>query len=274
MIAIIKDINTRQFKFNEKTYLKNFIAVFYEQGLKIVNVYDSKFSLGRFKYEDITVDGVTYADAVSLSLVLTPLLLQQTGTVKDGDFLDLINSHIENTTVHITALERQQWNNLKQYFDSKNTLLASAIANKVSYSYLQGITVQQQIIAQKNIGLFDHNHDDRYYRNYQIDQFLNAKLGINGTAKNALNAHKLGNHPPEYYANSATTYSKTDVDSAILTSMNEVVQMLLNNPDVEINSIQELLAEMTTADNALVSSIANKVSYVVPQNLTPEQMKI
>ncbi|MCG8212922.1 hypothetical protein J2Q11_08710 [Tenacibaculum finnmarkense genomovar finnmarkense] len=274
MIAIIKDINTRQFKFNEKTYLKNFIAVFYEQGLKIVNVYDSKFSLGRFKYEDITVDGVTYADAVSLSLVLTPLLLQQTGTVKDGDFLDLINSHIENTTVHITALERQQWNNLKQYFDSKNTLLASAIANKVSYSYLQGITVQQQIIAQKNIGLFDHNHDDRYYRNYQIDQFLNAKLGINGTAKNALNAHKLGNHPPEYYANSATTYSKTDVDSAILTSMNEVVQMLLNNPDVEINSIQELLAEMTTADNALVSSIANKVSYVVPQNLSKEQQEI
>ncbi|SOU89483.1 conserved hypothetical protein (fragment) [Tenacibaculum finnmarkense genomovar ulcerans] len=56
--------------------------------------------------------------------------------------------------------------------------------------------------------------------------------------------------------------------------MNEVVQMLLNNPDVEINSIQELLAEMTTADNALISSIANKVSYVISQNLTPNQKKM
>ncbi|WP_275552692.1 hypothetical protein [Tenacibaculum piscium] len=119
-----------------------------------------------------------------------------------------------------------------------------------------------------------HNHDDRYYRIYQIDDFINAKLGVNETAKNALNAGKLGNHPPEYYANSATTYSKTDVDNAILTSMNEVVQMLLNNPDVEINSIQELLSEMTTADNALVASIANKVSYVVFQNVSLEQQKI
>ncbi|WP_233898354.1 cupredoxin domain-containing protein [Tenacibaculum piscium] len=123
-------------------------------------------------------------------------------------------------------------------------------------------------------GYNTHNHDDRYYRIYQIDDFINAKLGVNETAKNALNAGKLGNHPPEYYANSATTYSKTDVDNAILTSMNEVVQILLNNPDVEINSIQELLSEMTTADNALVASIANKVSYVVFQNLSEEQQKI
>ncbi|ALU74342.1 hypothetical protein AUW17_05380 [Tenacibaculum dicentrarchi] len=266
-----------------------------------------------------------------------------------------------------------------------------------------------------NTSFGDHNHDDRYYRNYEVDQFLNAKLGINETAKNALNAHKLGNHPPEYYAekdhnhddiyqlkdeengafissqkllmsktgkaifpelkgsgvtlsinstgstgypyqygssvhfffgsktegsqnlklraftffkdtrsntlyhqgyddngvpsgfkkmfnednlqksdidklnvnaatlngespdfyaNSATTYSKTDVDNAILTSMNEVVQMLLDNPDVEINSIQELLAEMNTADNALIASIANKVSYVVSQSLTQNQKNI
>ncbi|MCG8813308.1 hypothetical protein G1K66_08540 [Tenacibaculum finnmarkense] len=123
-------------------------------------------------------------------------------------------------------------------------------------------------------GYNTHNHDDRYYRIYQIDGFINAKLGVNETAKNALNAGKLGNHPPEYYANSATTYSKTDVDNAILTSMNEVVQILLNNPDVEINSIQELLSEMTTADNALVASIANKVSYVVFQNVSLEQQKI
>ncbi|WP_370407960.1 hypothetical protein [Tenacibaculum dicentrarchi] len=125
-----------------------------------------------------------------------------------------------------------------------------------------------------NTSFGDHNHDDRYYRNYEVDKFLNTKLGVNETAKNALNAYKLGNHPPEYYANSATTYTKTDVDNAILTSMNEVVQILLNNPDVEINSIQELLSEMTTADNALVASIANKVSYVVFQNLSEEQKNI
>ncbi|MBE7688455.1 hypothetical protein F6A46_09425 [Tenacibaculum finnmarkense genomovar ulcerans] len=146
------------------------------------------------------------------------------------------------------------------------------IANDV---YLRELLVlNKSILSSLESNYTDHNHDDRYYRNYQIDQFLNAKLGINQTAKNALNAHKLGNHPPEYYANSATTYNKTDVDNAILTSMNEVVQMLLNNPDVEINSIQELLSEMTTADNALVSSIANKVSYVVPQNLTLDQKYI
>ncbi|WP_233890386.1 hypothetical protein, partial [Tenacibaculum piscium] len=219
MIAIIKDVNTRQFKFNGKTYLKNFIAVFYEQGFKIVNVYDSKFSLGRFKYEDVTVDGVTYTDAISLSLVLTPILLQQTGTVKDGDFLDLINSHIENTTVHITAIERQRWNNLQQYFDIKNTLLSTAVANKVDFSRIQNLPTEQQIIAQKNVGLFEHTHDN-------------------------------------LYASLTTTYSKTDVDNAILTSMNEVVQILLNNPDAEINSIQELLSEMNTADNALITSIA------------------
>ncbi|MCD8428885.1 hypothetical protein LNJ06_01655 [Tenacibaculum finnmarkense genomovar ulcerans] len=89
-----------------------------------------------------------------------------------------------------------------------------------------------------------------------------------------VDAATLNGELPAFYANSATTYSKVDVDNAILTSMNEVVQMLLNNPDVEVNSIKELLAEMNTADNALIASIANKVSYVVSQNLTQNQKNI
>ncbi|WP_370398395.1 hypothetical protein [Tenacibaculum dicentrarchi] len=125
-----------------------------------------------------------------------------------------------------------------------------------------------------NTSFGNHNHDDRYYRNYEVDKFLNTKLGVNETAKNALNAYKLGDKPPGYYVAKQDVYNKQESDNALLLAMNEVVQMLLNNPDAEINSIQELLAEMTTADNALITSIANKVSYVVFQNLSEEQQKI
>ncbi|SOS48442.1 conserved hypothetical protein. Putative prophage protein [Tenacibaculum dicentrarchi] len=125
-----------------------------------------------------------------------------------------------------------------------------------------------------NTSFGNHNHDDRYYRNYEVDKFLNTKLGVNETAKNALNAYKLGDKPPSYYVAKQDVYDKQESDNALLLAMNEVVQMLLNNPDAEINSIQELLAEMNTADNALITSIANKVSYVVFQNLSEEQQKI
>ncbi len=125
-----------------------------------------------------------------------------------------------------------------------------------------------------NTSFGDHNHDDRYYRNYEVDKFLNTKLGVNETAKNALNAYKLGDKPPGYYVAKQDVYNKQESDNALLLAMNEVVQMLLNNPDTEINSIKELLAEMNTADNALITSIANKVSYVVFQNLSEEQQKI
>ncbi|MCG8253229.1 hypothetical protein, partial [Tenacibaculum finnmarkense] len=116
-----------------------------------------------------------------------------------------------------------------------------------------------------------HLQDEILHPSENDRENWNGKLDKTGTSVNSL---KLGDKLPSYYVAKQDVYNKQESDNALLLAMNEVVQMLLNNPDLEINSIQELLSEMTTADNALITSIANKVSYVVFQNVSLEQQKI
>ncbi|WP_233901250.1 hypothetical protein [Tenacibaculum piscium] len=144
------------------------------------------------------------------------------------------------------------------------------IDENISVQDIEGLN--NLLIAKADKQAFNTHLQDEILHPSENDRAnWNGKLDKTGTAVNSL---KLGNQLPSYYVAKQDVYNKQESDSALLLAMNEVVQILLNNPDVEINSIQELLAEMTAADNALVTSIANKVSYVAFQNLSLEQQKI
>ncbi|MCD8449478.1 hypothetical protein LNI98_07195 [Tenacibaculum dicentrarchi] len=144
------------------------------------------------------------------------------------------------------------------------------IDENISAQDIEGLN--NLLIAKADKQAFNTHLEDEILHPSENDRAnWNGKLDKTGTAVNSL---KLGNQLPSYYVAKQDVYNKQESNNALLLAMNEVVQMLLNNPDVEINSIQELLSEMTTADNALVASIANKVSYVVFQNLSEEQQKI
>ncbi|MBE7686481.1 hypothetical protein F7647_10515 [Tenacibaculum piscium] len=144
------------------------------------------------------------------------------------------------------------------------------IDENISVQDIEGLN--NLLIAKADKQAFNTHLEDEILHPSENDRAnWNGKLDKTGTAVNSL---KLGNQLPSYYVAKQDVYNKQESNNALLLAMNEVVQMLLNNPDAEINSIQELLSEMTTADNALVASIANKVSYVVFQNLSEEQQKI
>lgn len=100
---------------------------------------------------------------------------------------------------------------------------------------------------------------------------IGEKLGVNASAKDS---EKLGGELPSYYAQQATTYTQNEVDDLLVLFKNQTIQLLLDNPDVEINSITELLNQMTTADNSLIASIADKVSYTTSQSLSNAQQII
>ncbi|WP_233901105.1 hypothetical protein [Tenacibaculum piscium] len=144
------------------------------------------------------------------------------------------------------------------------------IDENISVQDIEGLN--KLLIAKADKQAFNtHLQDEILHPSENDRENWNGKLDKTGTSVNSL---KLGDKPPSYYVAKQDVYNKQESDNALLLAMNEVVQMLLNNPDTEINSIQELLAEMNTADNALITSIANKVSYVVFQNLSEEQQKI
>ncbi|MBE7687421.1 hypothetical protein F6A46_04110 [Tenacibaculum finnmarkense genomovar ulcerans] len=144
------------------------------------------------------------------------------------------------------------------------------IDENISVQDIEGLN--KLLIAKADKQAFNtHLQDEILHPSENDRENWNGKLDKTGTSVNSL---KLGDKLPSYYVAKQDVYNKQESDNALLLAMNEVVQMLLNNPDLEINSIQELLSEMTTADNALVASIANKVSYVVPQNLTLDQKYI
>ncbi|MBE7661186.1 hypothetical protein F7646_11415 [Tenacibaculum finnmarkense genomovar finnmarkense] len=144
------------------------------------------------------------------------------------------------------------------------------IDENISVQDIEGLN--KLLIAKADKQAFNtHLQDEILHPSENDRENWNGKLDKTGTSVNSL---KLGDKLPSYYVAKQDVYNKQESDNALLLAMNEVVQMLLNNPDLEINSIQELLSEMTTADNALITSIANKVSYVVFQNVSLEQQKI
>ena len=53
-------------------------------------------------------------------------------------------------------------------------------------------------------------------------------------------------------------YTQTEVNDAIIAAKNEVLAMVLNNPDATTNSITEVLALMTDADANISNSISEK----------------
>ncbi len=105
--------------------------------------------------------------------------------------------------------------------------------------------------------------------NLQTD--LDARLGINATAQDSLN---LGGQLPAYYATASSVYNQTQINDAIVTAKNEVLALVLDNPDATTNSITEVLALMSSEDATLTTSIAEKVSYTTAQSLTTAQKTI
>ncbi|MBE7649245.1 hypothetical protein, partial [Tenacibaculum finnmarkense] len=115
-------------------------------------------------------------------------------------FKDKIN--VKELSVHIQELRAEDVNEIKRAI---NSIVDGVVAfyqqkkEKNKANGYVGLNSDSKINA-SFIPYIDHHHNDLYYLKSEIVNLLSGKLGINQTAKNALNAHKLGNHPPEYYA--------------------------------------------------------------------------
>jgi hypothetical protein len=86
----ITNINSQRFTLNGISYYKNFLSQILGDPVagdvvRIVNAYDSKFELLRpTKISNISVNGLTYPNAVSLQMALLPILYSR-GTLGDGN---------------------------------------------------------------------------------------------------------------------------------------------------------------------------------------------
>lgn len=86
----ITNINSQRFTLNGISYYKNFLSQIVGDPVagdvvRIVNAYDSKFELLRpTKISNISVNGLTYPNAVSLQMALLPILYSR-GTLGDGN---------------------------------------------------------------------------------------------------------------------------------------------------------------------------------------------
>ncbi|MCZ8144861.1 MAG: hypothetical protein O9259_06220 [Flavobacterium sp.] len=85
MITIV-NINSERFTFNGIPYYKNFMGIVAGDYIHIVNIYDSKIALtkdGPVKYDEFTVNGISYASAALLQGALLPVLYTR-GTLGGG----------------------------------------------------------------------------------------------------------------------------------------------------------------------------------------------
>ena len=97
MIAIV-NINSERFSFNGIPYYKNFMGIVGGDYVHIVNIYDSKIALtkdGPVKYDEITVNGNSFASAVLLQSALLPVLYTR-GTLGGGGGVGNLQQVTEN----------------------------------------------------------------------------------------------------------------------------------------------------------------------------------
>tara|TARA_R110002012_G_scaffold214249_1_gene385366 strand:+ start:96 stop:776 length:681 start_codon:yes stop_codon:yes gene_type:complete len=92
MIATIVNISETKFSFNGIPYFKNFISVVYGDKIRILNTYSNFELLPVTDYDQITVDGSTYASAALLQEALLPVLFTRSslaGITIEGDITSI-----------------------------------------------------------------------------------------------------------------------------------------------------------------------------------------
>jgi len=91
--AIIKDFDAKLFNYNGIKYVRNFIAIKIGNTVRIVNAYDTRFTLIVAPYTSYIVNGATFLDVDSLISVLSPMLFVKDELTMTG------NGEAINTTV-------------------------------------------------------------------------------------------------------------------------------------------------------------------------------
>lgn len=107
MITIV-DLNNKEFSVNGVRYIKNFLAIYFNDGLKIVNAYDNRIDLiGSVHFNEVSVNGITYENAEGLSAVLSSILFSKIVNQVDlpsYQTLVLLNSEFTDPEEHNTAV--------------------------------------------------------------------------------------------------------------------------------------------------------------------------
>ena len=96
---------------------------------------------------------------------------------------------------------------------------------------------------------------------------INDAVSSTGIAADSL---RLGGELPAFYAPQSTTWTITQVQDHVSTEVDAAVALLTNNPDADMNSIQELV----DAVGANLGSLGTKVSYTEAQSLSNAQKDI
>lgn len=145
MIAQIQDINDKEFSLNGVKFLKNFIAIYYPNGVRIVNAYDSRLEIVNTNYFEVSVNGSTYGNAEDLSAVLSSVLFSKVVNRVDlpsYQTLALLNSEFTDPQEHNTAVVTND----------------TTTSNNGSYSYYNGGWVKfadtQSTLNKNTIGTY------------------------------------------------------------------------------------------------------------------------
>ena len=109
------------------------------------------------------------------------------------------DSHVKDTTVHITAAERNNWNSKA---DGSHTHNYAASGHTHDDRYYTESEVDTKLSGKSDSGhthnyaSVNHAHDDRYYTESEVDTKLNGKANSNHTHNYAASSHT---HDDRYY---------------------------------------------------------------------------
>lgn len=155
-----------------------------------------------------------------------------------------LNSHINNTVLHITEAERTNWNAKSDFSGSYNDL-----TNKPSIPSISGLAtetyVDEAVSSKANTS---HSHDDRYYTETEI----NTKL-----ANKADYSH---NHTGVYDVNGAAASALTSANAYTDTKINALVGEGASTTLDTIGEISSAIEENQDAIDLLNSAIGTKAN--------------
>lgn len=131
-MIVITDISSTSFSVDGVLYNKNFMSTVNYDRIKLINAYDSKFTLIDWtKYEDISVNGNTYANVAFLQEALLEVIYTRDTLNPSADaYWGSILGDINNQTDLINLINNNQTSGS---YDKQEVILYSGAINQIQF---------------------------------------------------------------------------------------------------------------------------------------------
>ena len=174
------------------------------------------------------------------------------------EFENNLSGHTSDDSIHVTSSDKTNWNKISNKSDSSHNHGTLKLTGDVTGSVLISsgtsemtltATVVNDSHSHSNYSLTGHNHDDRYYTESEIDDFIDTLNGKIDTNKGIINEKLDTDIYTEHLTEIEGRFEQ--VNGEIENSRNEIIAIIEENEEITAASLTNLDERVSAVDGKI-----------------------